>query len=363
VDVFFYVSRQDMIVVNARFLTQSITGVQRYAIELSLRLKQLDSSIEFVCPENVVHHSIFEQLNAKIVGKRTGHLWEQTDLPRYLRIQGNPLLVNLESTAPVRYKNKIVTLHDITYIRYPQSFSLKFRVWYRLLIPRMLRKSLALVTVSDFSKKEILSYFKHLPKDIYVIYNAINEQFTTGQTISKDTSPYLLAVSSPNYHKNFARLINAFLNLHKSKKIKERLLIVGESNHSFTKQFYDEANNSTSIHFMGRIKDEKLIELYQNAEVFIFPSLYEGFGIPALEAQACGCPVIASNAASMPEVLEGSVIYFEPTNILEMQNTIEMVINKQYIRKSLMNKGFSNVCRFSWNESARKLYTIILKYS
>jgi glycosyltransferase involved in cell wall biosynthesis len=352
-----------MIVVNARFLTQSLTGVQRYAIELSLRLKQLDdTSIEFVCPKNVVQYDIFERLNAKIIGKKTGHLWEQTDLPRYLKKQGNPLLVNLGSTAPMCYKNKIVTLHDITYIRYPQSFSLKFRIWYRLLIPQILKKSLALITVSEFSKKEISSYFKHLPKDIYVIYNAVNEQFKADQTKKENISSYLLAVSSPNYHKNFARLISAFLNLQKSKKIKENLLVVGESNHSFAKQSYD-ADQSTSIHFMGRIKDEDLIKLYQNAKAFIFPSLYEGFGIPALEAQACGCPVIASNAAAMPEILKDSVIYFEPTNIFEIQSAIETIINNQSLRTSLINKGFSNVCRFSWDESVHKLYTVILKYS
>jgi glycosyltransferase involved in cell wall biosynthesis len=352
-----------MVIINARFLTQPVTGVQRYAIELSLLLKQLDPAIEFVCPKNIEQHNIFEQLNARIIGKRTGHLWEQIDLPGYLRAQGNPLLVNLGSTAPICYKNKIVTLHDITYIRYPQSFSIKFRIWYHFLIPQILRKSLALVTVSEFSKKEISGYFKHLPKDIHVIYNAVNEQFKTSQVNIKELSPYLLAVSSPNYHKNFTRLINAFVNLRADKKIRENLLVVGESNRSFAKQSYEEASHSPSIHFMGRIKDEDLINLYQNAEAFIFPSLYEGFGIPAIEAQACGCPVLASNAASMPEILKDSVIYFEPTDILEIQNAIETIINNRSQRISLINKGFSNVCRFSWDESAHKLHTAILKYS
>jgi glycosyltransferase involved in cell wall biosynthesis len=349
------------IYINARFLTQPITGVQRYAIELSLRLKQLNSSIEFVCPRDVIQQDIFERLNAKIIGKSTGHLWEQIDLPQYLKIQGNPLLVNLGNSAPVRYKNKIVTLHDIAHVRYPQSFSIKFHVWYRLLIPQILRTSLTLVTVSEFSKKEISNHFKHLPENIHVIYNAANEKFTVKKTKSNDVSPYLLAVSSPNYHKNFARLISAFLSLRESQKIKANLLVVGKSNHSFAEQSYDD-NQSTFIHFMGRIDDGELIKLYQNAEAFIFPSLYEGFGIPALEAQACGCPVIASNAAAMPEILKDSVAYFEPTNILEIQNAIEAIVNNQSLRISLINKGFSNISRFSWDESAHKLYTVILKH-
>jgi glycosyltransferase involved in cell wall biosynthesis len=349
------------IYINSRFLTQSITGVQRFAIELSLRLRQLDTSIEFVCPKNIVQHDIFEQLNAKIIGKKTGHLWEQIDLPKYLSTRKNPLLINLANSAPMCYKNKIATLHDITLIRYPQSFSIKYRIWYNLLIHLILRKSLAVVTVSEFSKKEISSYFKHLPKDIYVIYNAVNEQFKVNKIENNNISPYLLAVSSQNYHKNFARLISAFLNLHKSKKIKENLLAVGKASPVFAKQSYND-DHSTSIHFTGRIKDEDLIKLYQNAEVFIFPSLYEGFGIPALEAQACGCPVIASNVAAIPEILKDSVVYFDPTNIFEIQNVIETVVHNPTLKTSLINKGLSNVSRFSWDESARKLYTVILKY-
>jgi glycosyltransferase involved in cell wall biosynthesis len=340
-----------------------LTGVQRYAIELSLRLKQLDPSIEFVCPKNVVQHDIFEQLNARIVGKRTGHLWEQIDLSKYLKAQGNPLLVNLGNTSPVCYRNKIVTSHDIAYVRYPQSFSTMYYIWCYLLIPQILKKSLALVTVSEFSKKEISSYFKHLPEDIYVIYNAANEQFQVNKEIkTKDTPPYLLAVSSLNYHKNFTRLITAFLALHESKKIKENLLVVGELNPVFAKQSYNEANQSTSIRFTGRITDEDLVKLYQNAEVFIVPSLYEGFGSPAIEAQACGCPVIASNAAAIPEILGDSAAYFDPTDILEIRNVIETVVNNPDIKTSLINKGLSNASRFSWDESARKLYAVILKY-
>jgi glycosyltransferase involved in cell wall biosynthesis len=351
-----------VIYINARFLTQPITGVQRFAIELSLRLKQIDPSIEFVCPKDILHHDIRDKLNAKIIGNKTRFFWEQIDLPLYLKKQGSPLLINFD-LAPAYYKNKIVTLHDITRIRYPQSYSLWLRVLWYFLIPTILKRSLSLITVSEFSKREILNYYKYIPSPIHIVHNAIGEGFKTNAEIRDDKCPpYLLTVSSPAYHKNQARMIRAFVNIHASRQINLDLVIIGESFRGMAKKS-DDINCSSFIRFGGRIDDDELVRLYQGAEAFIFPSLYEGFGIPPLEAQACGCPVIASNAASMPEVLEDSVLYFNPNNIHEMQKAINTIISDRQLRESLIRKGFSNVSRFSWDISAQKLYQIILQYS
>jgi glycosyltransferase involved in cell wall biosynthesis len=351
-----------MIIVNSRFLTQPVAGVQRFAIEISLRLKQMDSSIEFVCPKNVMQHNIFDKLDAKIIGSQTGHLWEQVELPLFLKKQGNPLLVNLCNTAPAYYKNKIATLHDIIYALYPQSCTFAFRFWYRLLIPRILKSSLALVTVSEFSKKEISAYYHYPQNKIHVIYNAVDKRFEPDKDKNPNTEQYLLVVSSIVYHKNYARVMESFLNLCKDKKHNINLLVIGGSNHCFTKQSYEAAQNA-SIRLLGRVSDKELIKLYQNAELFIFPSLYEGFGIPPLEAQACGCPVIASNAASMPEILGNSAMYFNPTDISAIQDVMDAAISNQRLRKSLIEKGFSNVSRFSWEISVQKLYELILLFS
>jgi glycosyltransferase involved in cell wall biosynthesis len=344
-----------MLVVNARFLTQPVTGVQRYAIELSVRLKQLDNTIIFVCPQNVINYDIFEKLDAKITGTKTGHLWEQIDLPHYLKKQNNPLLINLCSTAPAFYKNKIVTHHDITYIRYPQSFSLRFRLFYRLLVPIMLRRSLGLITVSEFSKSEISGYFKYPPENIHVIYNAAcSEKFHISPYKNKPIKPYLLAVSSPNYHKNFSRMIEAFL-INKRNDID--LYIVGRSDSNFRKQSYNK--NNSSVHFLDRVTDEELVILYQNAEAFIFPSLYEGFGIPPLEAQSCGCPVIASDIPSSKEILADSALFFNPHSIYEIRDMLNMITDNRDLKDRIINKGISNTHRFSWEISANKLYSLI----
>jgi glycosyltransferase involved in cell wall biosynthesis len=344
--------------INARFLTQPVTGVQRYAIELSLRLKQLDPSIEFVCPQNVIQHDIFETLNTKIIGTRTGHLWEQIDLPKHLKKQGRPLLLNLCNTAPAFYKNKITVLHDIIHAIYPQSCTFAFRLWYRILIPHVLKNSLTVITVSEFSKKEISNHYKYPLENISVIYNAVDNRFKAKKGKDKTLEPYLLAVSSINYHKNYSRMIDAFLSLYKSKKTNISLFIIGGTGQSYVKQRYD-IEKDIPVCFLGRVSDDELISLYQNAEAFVFPSLYEGFGIPLLEAQTCGCPVISSNTAAMPEVLGDSAIYFNPSDVSEMRNAMDLIINNKQLQDSLINKGFLNVNRFSWDKSVHKLYNII----
>jgi glycosyltransferase involved in cell wall biosynthesis len=157
-------------------------------------------------------------------------------------------------------------------------------------------------------------------------------------------------------------MIEAFFNLHKYKNLHNlniNLFIVGETNKCYAKQNYDIEQN-VPVRFLGRVSDEELISLYQNAEAFVFPSLYEGFGIPLLEAQTCGCPVISSNAASMPEVLGDSAIYFNPTNISEIQDAMYQIIDNKQLQNSLIDKGFLNINRFSWDKSADKLYNIIL---
>lgn len=345
-----------MIYVNARFLTQPITGVQRYAIELSLCLRRMDKDIKFICPKNIILKDVALQLEAEPIGERTGHFWEQIDLPRYLKKKGAPILLNLCNTAPLFYKRKISVIHDIIYKLFPESCSFAFRLWYLILIPRVVNSSLKIITVSDFSRSEIAKEFNYPLDKIYIIHNAVNEKFKPNTDV-KCKKNYLLAVSSVNYHKNYDRMIQAYTNLYKKNKHNIELVIIGGQNQCFAKQTYDITN--MPISFAGRVSDKELIQLYQNATAFIFPSLYEGFGIPPLEAQACGCPVLSSNTSAMPEVLEKSCIYFEPTDISDIERAISTIIEDSTLQQKLREAGLQNIKRFNWNTSAKILYTII----
>ena len=197
-----------MLYINARFLTQDMTGVQRFAEQISQSLSQIRNDLVFLVPDEELKIEVDPSFTIQKVGNMRGHLWEQIELPRYLKNIGFPPLLNLCSTAPLFYKNQIVTHHDITYKRYPKSFSRKFRYVYNSIIPIMLRNSKHVITVSEFSKKEIVKEFNIDKDKISVVYNATGDGFKPGNSYEK--GEYLLAVSSPNYHKNFIGMLNAF---------------------------------------------------------------------------------------------------------------------------------------------------------
>ena len=332
-----------MIVVNARFLTQQVTGVQRFSIELSIRLKRIfGSEISFVAPQNIIQEDIAEELSVIKVGTHIGHFWEQWDLPNYLNRVGKPLLINWGNTGPVMYNNKVTTLHDITFIRYPRTFSFKFRLLYKLLIPQVIRTSKHLFTVSEFSKKEIAGYYNLPLNKISVIYNAVSDK-------------YLLVVSSVKDNKNFLAALDSFLLL--SERVPElKMYVIGETkSRSFNDMDLSLYKKESRIKFLGRVSDVQLVKLYSNACAFIFPSFYEGFGIPVLEAQACGCPVISSNTSSLPEVLLDSAILCEPTDIQGMAKSMVTLVKEENMRNEYIRKGFINVARFDWESSCKMI--------
>ncbi|TWI47270.1 glycosyltransferase involved in cell wall biosynthesis [Pseudomonas duriflava] len=347
-----------MIVVNARFLTQPLTGVQRFAECISLELSRLRGDIRFVSPPGILRPDIGRALKVHILGRQTGTLWEQLDLPLYLARQKSPLLLSLGSTAPVLYGNQLSTHHDINYIRYPQSYSLSFRLVYRLLTPLMLKRTRTLITVSEFSRQEIAGFYGRNLDDIAVVPNAVDTGFKPAPDLSPNRVPYLLAVSSPIYHKNFERMVQAFLALEPTRKIELR--IVGKTHPIFSSSSVSQLTQTdTRVRFLGRLSDKALIQQYQYATAFVFPSLYEGFGIPPLEAQACGCPVIASRAASIPEVLGDSALYFDPLNIEDMTSAMRRILDDVSCQDILRERGLENVRRYSWEDSAERISQLI----
>jgi glycosyltransferase involved in cell wall biosynthesis len=349
------------IYINSRFLTQPITGVQRFAIELSLRLKLLDSSIVFVCPKDVMQHDIFEKLNAKVIGKRTGHLWEQIDLPLFLRKQGYPLLLNLGNIAPVFYKNKIVTIHDVSFNVYPQTYSRSFLYLYRFLIPNIIKMSQHILTVSNFSKQEIIRFYKVTEEKMSVIYNAVNKSFKLVYDHDLQKENYFLAVSSLNYRKNLIAVLQAF-NIVSTQDQTFKLYLIGDlETKSFAEIDIEKYLKNPQIKVLERVSDSELIKYYSNAKGFLYPSLYEGFGIPPLEAQNCGCPILVSNVSSLPEIFNDSALYCDPFSIESIAVNMLSLTNEN-ICEVLKAKSRQNIIRFSWEQSAVTVFNIIERY-
>lgn len=348
-----------LVVVNARFLTQKVTGVQRFAMEICLQLKTMLKEVEFVTPSDVIQKEAYQELNAKIIGSHHGHLWEQLDLPKYLKSKGMPLLVNLANSGPLFYKNKIVTIHDVAYKVFPQTYPKSFLLYYNLMIPRLLNGSRHVVTVSQYSKEEICKFY-HVGKDkVSVVYNAVSEIFKP--TTANNGENYFLAVSSMNYRKNFIYILEAFCK-YQEQGGKECLYIIGDlKNASFKEMDLSKYTSNPKIKFLGRVSDEELIKYYNNAIAFVYPSFYEGFGIPPLEAQACGCPAICAKASCLPEVFGDSVLYCNPYDSDSLVSSFQKIISDNVLRKALQDKGFINTRKYSWENSAKRLRDIIAK--
>ncbi|MBD8069400.1 glycosyltransferase family 4 protein [Bacillus sp. PS06] len=351
--------------INGRFLTQSVTGVQRYGREL---LKAIDKIITINNPISKNYEFIilmpkldldikFDNLRVRKVGALKGHLWEQMELPYYSR---DGLLLSLCNTAPLIKKNQIVTIHDAAVYRFPKSFSLMFEKWYKILFRGLGVQAKSIITVSNFSKSELIKYSKIKEEKISVVKEG-KEHILALKPDNKILDKYdlrdkkfIFAVSSMNPNKNFKAIIDA-INLVDNISV----VIAGGTN---PKVFKDNQSNSIenkNIKYVGYVTDNELKSLYENALVFIYPSLYEGFGLPPLEAMACGCPVIVSNTSSLPEVCGEASIYCDPYDYTDIANKISLLVNDSNLAIKLEKLGFEQSGKFSWNRCALDVIKVL----
>ncbi|WFR84727.1 glycosyltransferase family 1 protein [Arthrobacter sp. Y-9] len=343
-----------MIVVNCRFLTQKVTGVQRFAEEIVTALAPLRDDLVLVAPPGPLRETSIAGVSVQQWGKHQGHLWEQWDLPRALaRTKRDPLLLSLTNTGPILRRRQVVTHHDVTYVRQPQTYSSRFRAAYRLLSTLTLRPAAAVITVSEFSRQEIASVYHLDPAKITVVPNAAAHGFHQEPAGEADT-PYFLAVSSLLPHKNIDLLVRAFHRYAESTGSSTRLKLVGSTPETVSRT--NKGRTSTqAVEYLGRVDDDELRRLYAAARAFVFPSRYEGFGIPPLEAQASGVPVLASDAPALREVLGSSARYFARESEASLVEGLRELDTDLTLRQDLIDLGRKNTARYSWARSAAAL--------
>ena len=350
-----------MIYINGRFLTQPMTGVERYAYMICKTLAELGKDFTIICPKSPIM-SCYDISNLPIVhyGFGKSHLWEQCVLPFYFIGKKNYVVMSFTGLGSILIRNKIMTIHDLSFLENPKWFSKYYYWWYKIMTPLAVRTSKHIITVSEFSKKEILRFYPFIKEEnISIAYNAADDKFFHFQ--SQDCAPvkpFALTVSSLDPRKNFVRLIEAF------KDIKDlSLYIVGSHNRIFTQNDSMTATTDT-IRFLGRVSDEELVRLYNQATCFLFPSLYEGFGLPVIEAMKCGCPVLVSDIPVLREICGEAAIYFNPYHIEDIRNTIELFLKENdTLRPTIIAKGYENANRFSWEETAKKIILLAQHYN
>ena len=362
-------------VLNGRFLTRQATGVDRFATEL---LRAVHAA-GMQAPTALIPHGPHGPHGAaatassrttaamatgpwapRAVGRRSGHAWEQIDLPR---AAGEQALVNLCNAAPALRARQMVVIHDAASAANPGNYTFAFRSWYRVLLSALMRRSRVVATVSCFSADELQRHFgprsarqggleiigeggEHIlrePADLGIV-----------QRLGLEGRRYVLAVGSRSPNKNFEGVLKALALLPHP----DLLLVAtgGQASAIFGKTGTLADPRLVSA---GYVSDAELRALYENAACFAFPSFYEGFGLPPLEAMCCGCPVVVSRRASLPEVCGDAALYCEPDDPATLAAALARILDSRSLRDELADAGRERAAAWTWAAAGRQFRQIV----
>lgn len=249
----------------------------------------------------------------------------------------------------------ITTIHDIYQLYYPERFPRLKLLYLKVFVPLSIWKSRVVITVSDCTKSDILKHYRYFANRTVLTYVPEASRFIMRKRCNEEDK-FLLYVGTLEPGKNLKMLLNAYSKLSQTIKNQYPLKIVGAKGwrNSEVKDVVYKFELESCVEFMGYISDDELKELYFRATCFVLPSLYEGFGLPVLEAMSQGCPVITSNVSSLPEVAGDAALLVDPMCADEIQQAIESIVNSVDRQQELTEKGYEQVSSFSWNRCAKE---------
>lgn len=262
----------------------------------------------------------------------------------------------------------VFTLHDVIFKFFPE-YHLPLNRWFLTnAMPHFLRRADAIIAVSECTKRDAMRFYNIAPEKVTVIYEGVNPALHRVDDLLRlaeiraryaKNQPYLLFVSTIEPRKNIAVLVDAFKIL-RAREFRHRLLIVGRKGWLYQPTFdhVKQTGMSDVVDFLDFVPDDDLSALFSACDAFVFPSLYEGFGLPPLEAMACGAPVICSNASSLPEVVGDAALLVDPRDIGEIANAIARVLTDRHLCDELRAKGFIQAAKFSWERAARETLAV-----
>lgn len=356
--------------INGRFLTQKMTGQQRFSCELvtalDRRLRVTEplgehKRVVLLAPAGAEAPFPLSQIELRRVGKLRGHAWDQIDLARHA---AGGVLLSLCGTGPLAHLRHVVTIHDAAPFANPQNFTPAFRRAYGILVPMLAKAARRIVTVSHFSKAEIARCCGVAAEKIDVVGNGADHILRSpADPPILDASGlrgrrYVLAVGSVSVNKNFGLVVEAFKKLKRDDLV---LAVAGGQNAGvFARYHLDETANVVQL---GYVSDAALRALYEQALCFVLPSLYEGFGIPPVEAMLCGCPTIVSTAPALVEVCKDAALVCDPHDADALAGLIGRLADEPALRRQMRERGLARGSRFTWDASAEKLEAVLHRFA
>lgn len=346
------------IIIDARMVTPELHGIGRYTYELIKGISnRKDFNVKIIVNSLSLAQKMFEGYKLEFIEVKSKFL----ALSELLEI---PLKVNKYkdyiyhtpsfSCSPFIKLKSYMTIHDLNHIELSENYSKIKLLYYKLIVKPFAEKSEKIFTVSEFSKQELSKWLNYDNKKIIVTYNGIEEKFKIIndekklEDIKKKydlPKQFILYIGNQKKHKNLETLIKAM------KKIEMNLVINGKPEKRIESVIQDEGIND-KIKFIGYIEDEDLPYIYNLANVFVFPSMYEGFGLPPLEAMACGCKTIVANSTCLPEVVGNGAILVKTMEVSDYINKINNVLKKN--KNEFLELGIKRASKFKWEKTIDK---------
>ena len=338
------------VVINGRAtIRREIGGVERVARELSFLLPRLDPArYRVATPPRALAH-------------RAGHVWEQTVLPALpADIVYCPAML-----GPVRSKRNVVCIHDAASVRHPEWYSRTYAAYQRRMLPKLARRARLVITVSQFARAEVIEVLGADPDRVEVVRSGVSDAFRPGADAAAARAafgldrPYVLTVGSLIARKNHARLIEAYAALRgrlETSHMQPPLVLAGGFGWLYEEILAapERAGVAPHVRILGAVPDADLPLLLAGAGLFVYPSLYEGFGLPVLEALACAVPVVASDTTSIPEVLGDAGLYCDPLDSASITRGMADLLLDSALAQRLRAAGPQRAAQFSWERAARE---------
>jgi glycosyltransferase involved in cell wall biosynthesis len=347
-------------IINGRFLTQPATGVQRYGLEVVRALDRLLAEghslgrkleVELVAPHGAAPPAGLGAIAFRTAGRAGGHLWEQVELPRLARAGG---LLSLCNTGPLALRKHIVCLHDANTRTCPQSYTLAFRTLYRALHPALGRTAARIATVSRYSARRLVEHGICARGSMIVAPDGHEHALRWIASHSAATRAVagpntVVVVGSPAPHKNIALILDMADRLEHAGL---DVAVTGLHDSRVLKGQRPQPAGAGCVTWLGRVTDNELAALLQDSLCLAFPSLEEGFGLPALEAMALGCPVVVSNRASLPELCRDAALYATPFDGDAWLDAFVSLRNNAALREQLSARGRLRSQHYRWARTA-----------